>query len=441
MPVTRATWPIAVVLLAACGPRAPSATDSQQPPVAPGAAVAQSARTAGAASTLSPQPPFDIPSNATQAQVVTYAWQQFVALNWPAASGQRGMPDTTKTIGQPGNVVWHTWKTPDEIFYPAGQTPPPWNQYGGQLPPQCASAGVSSTSFVLQRTSKVPAGLDNAAIQLAKEAVGGTLTDQHGNLARFEVRLNQTIFNDIISRQLYSVEGQAKATVVSFQPGVMEVKAAWRQLTSADPPAVQSRYYTESAWIYTPPFGNDPATCVQGVVGLVGLHITQKTPLMPQWSWATFEQIDNVPPAAPGYTNALSFNNPECPVLSCPPNQSTEKNGVPTGVPTQVTRMIPIGVAAAAANPSWQQALTQAVQGSPFQYYQLIDVQWPQNPTQFPVGNATPGLLANTTMETYVRESSCINCHFTARTYSNALSSDYTFMLAEAQPSTQRTPR
>jgi hypothetical protein len=44
-------------------------------------------------------------------------------------------------------------------------------------------------------------------------------------------------------------------------------------------------------------------------------------------------------------------------------------------------------------------------------------------------------------METYVKESSCINCHFTARTYSNALSSDYTFMLAEAQPSTQRKSR
>ena len=267
MPVTRATWPIAVVLLAACGPRAPSATDSQQSPPAPGAAVAQSAQIAGASGSLSPQPPFDIPPNAAQAQVATYAWQQFVALNWPAASGQRGMPDTTKTIGQPGTVVWHTWKTPDEIFYPAGETPPPWNQYGGQLPPQCVSAGVTSTSFVLQRTSKAPADLDNAAIQLAREAVGGTLTDQHGNLARFEVRLNQTIFNDIITRQLYSVEGQAKATVVNFQPGVMEVKAAWRQMTAADPPSARSRYYTESAWIYTPAFGTNPATCVQGVVG------------------------------------------------------------------------------------------------------------------------------------------------------------------------------
>jgi hypothetical protein len=74
-----------------------------------------------------------------------------------------------------------------------------------------------------------------------------------------------------------------------------------------------------------------------------------------------------------------------------------------------------------------------AVPGSPFQYYQLIDVQWPQAPNRFPVGNPTPGLLANVTMETYVTESSCINCHFTARTASSKLSSDYSFLLAEAK--------
>ena len=156
MPVTRATWPIAVVLLAACGPRAPNATDSQPSPPTPGAAVTQSAAPAAAPSSLSPQPPFDIPPQAKQAQVVTYAWQQFVALNWPAASGQRGVPDTTKTIGQPGTVVWHTWKTPDEIFYPAGQTPPPWNRSGGQLPPQCSLGRRDQHQLVY------PSGLESA---------------------------------------------------------------------------------------------------------------------------------------------------------------------------------------------------------------------------------------------------------------------------------------
>ncbi len=238
------------------------------------------------------------------------------------------------------------------------------------------------------------------------------------------------------NRKYYTIQGQDSASEISFGFGVMEVKASWRQMTPADPPSLTSRYFTQTAWIYTPPFGTSPATCVMGTVGLVGLHITQKTPTLPQWTWATFEQIDNVPPGAAGYTGAYSFNNPSCPPSNCPPNQSTEKNGVPTGVPTQVSRIVPIGQAAAAANPTWQQALAQAVSGSVFQYYQLIDIQWPQTPSRFPVGNPTPGLLANTTMETYVAESSCINCHFTARTQSNKLSSDYTFMLAEAQSGT-----
>jgi hypothetical protein len=349
------------------------------------------------------------------------------------------VPDPSKVIGQPGEVVWHTWKTPDEIFYPNGQTPPPWSQYGGQVPPECKSTGATLESFVLQRISKVPS---NMVIQGVDEALGGTLTDQHRNLARFEVRLNQAMFNGIVDPQYYTVQGQDRASQISFAPGVMEVKAAWRQITSADPPSVVSRYLTRTAWIYTPQFGNNPPTCVQSMVGLVGLHITQKTATRPEWTWATFEQIDNVPPAAPGYTGGLSFNNPSCPVLSCPPNQSTQKNGLPTGIPTQVTRVVPIGQAAVAANPSWQQALGRAANGSPFQFYQLVDIQWPQNPTQFPVGDPTPGLLANTTMETYMgQRSSCINCHFIAHTQSGKLSSDYSFMLAEAQPGTPRPTR
>jgi hypothetical protein len=425
MHIARFACIVPAILLAACSRPVPATRAGQQP------APSQTAQVQ-----LSSTPPSDLPANASQADAVTYAWQQFVALNWPAADGVRGVPDTNKTIGQSGDVVWHTWKTPYEIFYPNGQTPPPWNEYGGQLPPECKAAGARSTHLVLQRVSKAPADSDNAAIEAVEEAVGGTLTDQHKNLVRFEIRLNQAMFNDIVAPQYYTVQAQDNASSISFAPGVMEVKAAWRQMTAADPPSVVSRYYTTSAFIYTPPLGPTPASCVTGTVGLVGLHITQKTPTLPQWTWATFEQVDNVPPAVAGYTGPLSLNNPSCPVLSCPANESTEKNGVPTGQPTQVARVTPIGQAAAAANPIWQQALSQAAPGSVFQYYQLIDIQWPQTPTRFPVGNPTPGLLANTTMETYVQESSsCINCHFTARTKSNQLSSDYSFMLAEAEPS------
>src|SRR6185503_16327980 len=100
--------------------------------------------------------------------------------------------------------------------------------------------------------------------------------------------------------------------------GVMEVKASWRMMTDTDTGLVKSRFYRRDAWVYTPQFGTQPATCVKAEVGLVGLHVTHKTASRPQWTWATFEQIDNVPPfnAPPpvGRTLPYSFNNPACPV-------------------------------------------------------------------------------------------------------------------------------
>lgn len=396
-------------------------------------------------SQLSPQVPADLPPNPTQADAVAFAWRSFVALNWPAAAGERGKPDPGKTIGMPGPPVWHTWKTPDEIFAPDGAAPAPWHVYSGALPPECGAEGSSGSDLLLQRITKVPGDADNNSIDLAREVVGGTLTDQHGNLARFEVRLNRTIFDAIVAGQYYNVEGQDAASAISFPAGVMEVKASWRELTPDDSPQVRLRMYRENAWIYTPPFGSQPASCRKGEVGLVGLHIAHKTPSRPQWTWATFEHVDNVPPfnAAPPPNRTLpySFNNPKCPAAQCPPNQSTERNGLPTGIPTQVTRVVDIGRDAQTANALWSVLLQQQVPGSPFQYYQLVDIQWPLTPARRPAGNPTPGLLANTTMETYVPESSCLNCHFTARTASGKLSSDYSFMLAEAHSANQKAAR
>jgi hypothetical protein len=424
---------VAIFFLQACGP----ASSTQPAGGSPTAAVQPSTPA------LSPAIPPDLPANPTQADAVAFAWRSFVAVNWPNLALYRGTPDRNKTIGQPGDVVWHTWKAPDEIFYPDGSQPPPWNQYGGSLPPECTGRGAAMGDFVLRRVTKVPGDVRNNAIELAKEVVGGTLTDQQGNLARYEVRLNQTLFDAIVAHQYYNVQGQDRATSISFPSAVMEVKAAWREITPDEVPAIRLRYFRRNAWIYTPAFGPDPATCAKGEVGLVGLHITQKTPSRPQWIWATFEHIDNVPPfsnpQAPGPV-PYSFDNPNCPPTKCVPNQSTESNGVPTGIPTQVNRTVNIGQDAQQANPVWQAALAK-VPGSPFQFYQLVDVQWPQTPSQRPAGDPTPGLLANATMETYIPESSCLNCHFTARTASGKLSSDYSFMLAEAQPSATKAGR
>ena len=392
-----------------------------------------------AAVTLSPKVPADLPSKPTQADAVTFAWQSFVALNWPALANQRGVPDPNRKIGDAGTVVWHTWKIPEEVFLPDGSVPAAWNTYASALPPECrAVAGdtLAPGDLVLFRTSKVSADTNgNNALELANEVVGGTLTDQRGNLARYDIRLNKTEFDAIVQNRYYNVQGQNAARVIQLPAGVMEVKASWRILPANDP--LQSRFVQRPAWIYTPANGPQPAVCTSATVGLTGLHITQKTPTRPQWIWATFEQIDNVPPFGgkrpPGRTLPYSFNNPGCPILSCPPNQSTEDGRLPT-TPTQVTRVIDIGAEASAANQVWRGAL----KGTRFEYYELVDVQWPKTPVRRPFGDPTPGLLANTTMETYIEDSSCLHCHFTARTQSGKLSSDFTFMLAKARPAQER---
>src|SRR5262245_43264375 len=76
---------------------------------------------------LTPVVPTDLPS-PTQTDASEFAWQSFVALNWPALAGSRGVADPNKIIGEPGPVVWETWKAPEEIFYPDGRKPPGWEQ-------------------------------------------------------------------------------------------------------------------------------------------------------------------------------------------------------------------------------------------------------------------------------------------------------------------------
>ena len=79
----------------------------------------------------------------------------------------------------------------------------------------------------------------------------------------------------------------------------MDIKSAWIDMTNVPNP---SRYYTRLAWLVDPISGQcSPAPVT---VGLVGLHIVQKTPTRPQWIWSTFEQIDNVPP--PGFVPPTS---------------------------------------------------------------------------------------------------------------------------------------
>jgi hypothetical protein len=95
-------------------------------------------------------PPTDIPGGAGSASLQSasvFAWQEFIALNWPAVpqTGQvntRDQPDPNAVFGNgSGPLVWHTFRHKVEIFPGQGQ-PPGYagsnasTYYGYDAPPQ-----------------------------------------------------------------------------------------------------------------------------------------------------------------------------------------------------------------------------------------------------------------------------------------------------------------
>ena len=79
--------------------------------------------------TISPDVPADIPGGAAAASLAdaaNFAWQEFIALNWPAMAGTRDTPDMGALFGDPafdGPLVWHTYRHKVEV-YPGQGTPP-----------------------------------------------------------------------------------------------------------------------------------------------------------------------------------------------------------------------------------------------------------------------------------------------------------------------------
>jgi hypothetical protein len=412
-----------------------------------------------------------------QLQFDCLAWQSFIALNWPAQQGCRGVPDTTAQFAAGvGPRVWETLKTVFEVFQSQNPTWDPSNQAWNSAQPSAVCSDMAGGKKVLRRANKSPIGEDILdEFQQAFATGFGMVTDQAGNLVRYEVRFNRDEFEFIKANGYaitgrYSFGGPFLPAGEFFQfpdntkgftgHGAIEVKASWKELTDRDNP---TRYYTQPAVIFEEGSGE----CRPATVGLVGLHIAQKTFSAPQWLWSTFEQVDNVPPlGSNGDGRQYTLFNPNCtpaapdncwsvqePVSSeayrCCANLELNPgvfpppgNGQP-GTPNQVTRLNAVGTEAATLNAHFQQ-LTDAAQ-SPFQYYQLINAQWPvggrapDNPGTIrtrpcnpngawripPVTTdcymQVPQGLRNSSMETYMGDygsgtvqfnsDSCMNCH------------------------------
>lgn len=403
------------------------------------------------------------------------AWLTFIQLNWKADPAKPGYPDPNaapSSFGTPGDTsptVWESYLEAANVF---GGTAPLKGLWQAKRPAKS-----------LARTSKF-GNLDLSSITQAGSG-NHWLTNQRGDVTYYEILMNQDEFEFISQNQLTTAAGQlacaqqpgqkingsqrggfnmpsgpqdgwddtdCKGQVVpgSYGQGVgaIEIKAAWTPLPADG--SLNYRYKTAIAEV------RDPATnsMRQVTVGLVGLHIIRKRfPKLP-WIWATFEHIDNTPdeggpngfspPQLPPNANqrpspGFTFFNPTC-------NPQTDKaygcvhNAPPTpcllgtdpakcqryNAPMQITRINPVG---ASANSVTAYAWSLLPANSVFNYYRLINVQWPTGPLAIPppgqrlplpMGAPMPSgkaggpgqIVSNTTMESFQQKSnSCMDCH------------------------------
>lgn len=405
-----------------------------------------------------------------------FAWKTFVALNWPADCTGSALKE--KTIGEAPDAprVWEFYQFPEDVFLPDGMKP----NLPLVVPPQCPGSGDNQsvdenlrfTEFASEATLHPDQLRLNPNLQLL---VPGQkpLVDRAGNYVLNEVRMNPVEVNQIVENGWYSAKNlnQFNNTHNLFQlmcsakepngtypqdppynrvpcsdndsVGTIELKASWTVLPDSkklpDGSDATDKYYiTKRTLDVNTPEGNQEETTFP--VALVGFHIIQKTSQQ-GWVWATFEHINNLPDDnnVGEYYNLFSLDckencDPNIPYVKEPylwntkefPHAVTKTETDPSKkqIPSQITRLVPIPDIAKSLNSTWQTELATEVPNSVWQNYQLIGVQWLQNPYvpyQTGIGGreVIPEQLVNVTLEPYVQKgspgNSCIACHSLAK--------------------------
>lgn len=273
--------------------------------------------------------------NATPEQAAAFAWQEFIALNWPAGP-QQGMPSQRETpstacrFGDPaclGPTVWQTFRGKVEIF-PGQGTPPgyvsdPTISFGYDVPPRynyrlsipaCdpAQANEPTPWINLDETDQIT--LDSMYAGIV--APGSSPGNSAPQLIRFLAKANRmeyvyvaqnqwwfAIPTDVAAatrdylKQHMASPPPGSAELVSQPNGTIEIKSAWRPLNPSE--ATSGRFHIQRVRFYEPLASDPSGACYRNATwGLVALHIIQKTPSAPYFIYATFEQADNLLTAA-----------------------------------------------------------------------------------------------------------------------------------------------
>jgi len=437
---------------------------------------------------INPNPVYGVPPYSPETAFGTFAWQTFVALNWPAACD--GSPLKDKKIGEASKAprVWEFYKFPEDVFNPNGEPPNP----PSVIPPPCPGADASTQQVKYPRFTEFESNQTPEEIKQwesseykkdnpnqdwlrilpnSKSAdilLEGfkPLVDRQGNYILNEIRMNPVEVAQIVKNKWYDAanfkdfnnkdnlftlicsdlkpNGTYPERIFDKVPcsdndsvGTIELKAAWMVLPDSVPDEIHSKYYTTTRTFYveTPESVDREKTKVTVPVALVGLHVVQKTSQQ-SWIWATFEHINNAPDAQ-SLPASVDYNlySSDCQGEHCEANTpyvkepylwrnefphavtKTQDGNIEKQISSQITRLVSIPPIAQSLNSTWRKKLAE-VPNSVWQNYQLIGVQWLQNPYvpyKTDLREVIPKQLANVTLEPYVQKgdpgNSCIACH------------------------------
>lgn len=322
--------------------------------------------------------------------------------------------------------MWETYKTVEQAFLPGGRDPGPWNgltlltALNKGLATQVANGQVrklvmaSKVSRPVLANVALHAAINSAALNNITQAGGGTLYDLNGRPVYYEVSMNRDLYEYVVKNSLYDADKQiafaSKNVIVlpyaNGKSGALELKAAWKVLSAAE--VKSRRFHTTLALL--------PGTLTPVTVGMVGFHVFLAG-AGGQGVWATFAQVDNAPvQGAPG-KGPYNFNNPNCSATQCPIN-------VADSDPGQVVQITPDEQASFGLNAYMQSIIKTYNPTTPWQYYKIVNIQWPLQPVDIskqpapanaplPDGSPNSQTVVNAVLETFQQfpDTGCLACH------------------------------
>lgn len=398
------------------------------------------------------------------------AWQTFKTLVWPATTGRRGEWDTTRPItDMNGPRVFETYKSDWETFQKDALPPLDWHEY-----PQRAAVCANADAMPLDDNSLVLASLHkfgnidqrDVPAEEGRPSIRHMVVAQNRTPVRYLTGFSEIAFNSIVSNGLYkpinllpSVEAPDLQTTA--KDGTITIKSAWIEMTNILDP---DSFHTRDALVQIPHSDPTKAKCELKRVGLVGLHIGYKTDRSPQWIWASFEHVRNVPLRGKRPTMRYTFHdgttNPDGTVKRMldepPPDARLPMDPFVVPTPFNVERWKSIPSAIQEVNNKWQDLLRQPPgppntpkKPSVWSNYELVVVQWSffaKSKEMTGLGRRVPSKtgdwlygalpvppcrsadsqsnLVNSILETFLQpdtlcplDLTCMSCHSRARNY------------------------